>query len=261
MLRDALIDPAIADVDVDSVERVVRHREILARKRMIREVFFELYLKQAELDRQYFDGVDGLRVEIGAGSSMLKSVIPDVESTDIVPSPGLDRVVDAMNLPYGDNSLRAIFGIHCFHHLDDPFKFLSELDRACRPGGGAVLVEPYYGPIASFIYKRLHPNEGFDKAGPVMRPRAGPMSGANQASSYIVFVRERQAFERKFPGLELEHMEPLTNYIRYIVSGGINFRQLLPDATIPLLKATEFALSPLRSILAIHHVLVVRKKR
>src|SRR5262245_35311523 len=98
MLRDALIDPAIA-VDVDSVERIVRHREILARKRMIREVFFELYAKQAELDRQYFGGVDGLRIEIGAGSSMLKSVIPDVESTDIVPAPGLDRVVDAMNLP------------------------------------------------------------------------------------------------------------------------------------------------------------------
>jgi SAM-dependent methyltransferase len=260
MLRDALVDPAIADVDVDSVERVARHREILARRRMIREVFFELYAKEAELDRRYFDGVGGLRVEIGAGSSMLKSVIPDVESTDIVPSPGLDRVVDAMNLPYRDNSLRAIFGIHCFHHLHDPCKFLAEVDRACAPGGGAVLVEPYFGPVASFIFKRLHPSEGFDKAGPIVRPRAGPMSGANQASSYIVFVRERQTFERSFPGLELVHMDPLSNYIRYIVSGGINFRQLLPDATIPLLKATEFALSPLRRWLSIHHVLVVRKK-
>jgi SAM-dependent methyltransferase len=261
MLRDSLIDPAIADVDVDSVERVTRHREILARKRMIREVFFELYAKQAELDRRYFDGVAGLRVEIGAGSSMLKSVIADVESTDIVPSPGLDRVVDAMNLPYQGNSLRAIFGIHCFHHLDDPFRFLSELDRACRPGGGAVLVEPYFGPVSSFIHKRLYPTESFDKAGPAVRPRAGPMSGANQALSYIVFVRERQTFERRFPGLELVHMEPLANYIRYFASGGINFRQLLPDATIPLLKAAESTLSFLRPWLAIHHIFVVRKKK
>jgi methyltransferase family protein len=261
MLRNSLIDPAIADMDVDSFERITIHREILARKRMIREVFFDLYAKQAELDRRYFDGEAGLRVEIGAGSSMLKSVIPDVESTDIVYSPTLDCVADAMNLPYRDNSLRAIFGIHCFHHLDDPFKFLSELDRVCRPGGGAVLVEPYFGPVSSFIHKRLYPTEFFDKSGPLVRPPAGPMSGANQALSYIVFVRERQAFERSFPRLQVVHMEPLPNYIRYFVSGGINFRQLLPDATIPLLKAAESTLSFLSPLLAIHHVLVLRKKK
>ena len=104
MLRHFLFDPAIAATDLDSSDRIVRHREILARKRMIREVFFEIYAKQDELDRRYFGTTVGGRVEIGAGSSLLKTRFPDVESTDVVASPGLDRVVDAMSMPYADNS-------------------------------------------------------------------------------------------------------------------------------------------------------------
>ena len=260
MFRKLLFEPAIAEVDFDSIDRIIIHREILARKRMIREVMFEIYSKQDELDRQYFGAVTGRRVEIGAGSSLMKTLFPDVESTDILPCPGLDRVLDAMNMPYDDRSVRAVFGINSFHHFNDPYKFLRELVRVCRPGGGAVLVEPYFGPVGALICKHLYLFEGFDKKAAAVRSPSGPISGANQALSYIVFVRDRPKLTEIVPELEVVHMEPLTNYIRYFASGGITFRQLLPNATIPLLKLAESALSFLRSSLAIHYVLVVRKK-
>ena len=86
------------------------------------------------------------------------------------------------------------------------------------------------------------------------------MKGANQALSYIVFVRDRARFETTYRGLEIVHQEPLKNYLRYLVSGGLNFRSLLPDASIPALRFLEACLVPMNRILALHHVVVLRKK-
>jgi hypothetical protein len=95
-------------------------------------------------------------------------------------------------------------------------------------------------------------SEHFDKSRPAVVAAGGPISGANQALSYIVFVRERDRLARQFPGFELVEMEPITNFVRYIVSGGVNFRQLL--------KGLEAVLSPLRCALALHQLIVVRKR-
>jgi hypothetical protein len=122
------------------------------------------------------------------------------------------------------------------------------------------LIEPYHGPVASLLFKHLFSNEGFDKAAPAIGEHGGPMSDANQALSYIVFNRERAEFEARFPQLELVANEPIDNYVRYLVSGGVNFRQLLPDAAIPALRLVEKGLRPLRKALALHHVLVIRKR-
>ena len=259
-LRDLLADPRLDSVNVDSVDRIVKHREILLDKRMIREVFFEIYRLLQKTEAEYFGVEPGQQIEIGSGSSLLKNIVPTVELTDLVPYEGLDRVVDAMNMPYEAGSLKTVFGIHCFHHLPDPFKFLSEVSRVCRPGGGAILVEPYFGPVASVVFKHLFSNEHFDKAGPAILPHAGPMTGANQALSYIVFKRDRDKLSKMFPELEIVSMEPIGNYMRYLLSGGVNFRQLMPDASIPMLKMVESALWPLRRVLALHQIIVVRKR-
>jgi SAM-dependent methyltransferase len=259
-LRELLFDPSVASVDVDSVDRIVKHRELLLRKRMIREVFFEIYALLRDAEARYFSAGTGRKIEIGSGSSLLKTVMPEVDLTDVVPYEGLDRVVDAMDMPYEDGSLKTVFGVHCFHHLSDPYKFLSEIERVCSRGGGAILVDPYFGPVASLIFKRLFTNEHFDKSGPAVVDHGGPMSDANQALSYVVFRREIGAFVQKFPNLELVAMEPIGNYVRYLISGGVNFRQLLPDLSIPALKLLESALWPLRHTLALHHIIVVRKR-
>ncbi len=127
-------------------------------------------------------------------------------------------------------------------------------------GGGAILIEPFHGPFAAFLYRRLFKSEGFDMQFPSWEtPSTGPMNGANQALSYIVFVRDKEAFERNHPALKIVHQEICGNYLRYLISGALNFPQLFPDALIPVLKVTEKLLHPLRRVLALHHIVVLRR--
>ena len=261
MLSDLLMDPRIKDIDVDSEDRIIKHREILLSKKMIRDVFYEIYNEVLRLEREYFsEAGEGVRLEIGAGSSLMKEIDPDIKLSDVVTQPGHDMIVDAQNMPFEPNEVKTVFGIHCFHHIPDPYKFLSEIVRTAKPGGGTILVEPYYSPTSAVLFKHLFSNEDYDKNGPSRQDVSGPMSDANQALSYVVFKRELAYFEEHFPELEIVHEAPLRNYIRYLVSGGINFRQLLPNFMSPVLRGTEFVLSPLAGLLALHHVTVIRKR-
>ena len=157
-------------------------------------------------------------------------------------------------------SVRVIYAQNAFHHFPQPERFLGELERVLSLGGGAVMLEPFYGPAATFLFKRLFRTEAFDKTFPAWdTPASGPMGGANQALSYVVFVRDRARFESRFPSLRVVHDQPVDNYLRYLISGGLNFRQLLPDAAAGALRLVERGLSPINRVLALHHVVVVKK--
>lgn len=261
-VRRWLAEPRLAGIDVDGAGLVEAHRRILASKPLTRRVFVELYGACMNADRRWFEGAgDGLRVEIGAGSSFFKEVCPGLITSDIKPAPGLDMVVDAQAMPFEAGSVRAVFGIHCFHHLPQPERFFAELVRVVRPGGGCVLVEPYYGPLAAAFFRRVFESETFDAAQPGWTtPATGPMRGANQALSYLVFVRDRAEFERRYPELEIVERRPLTNWARYLLSGGVNFRSLAPGWADPALRAGEWAISPLARWLALHHITVIRRR-
>jgi SAM-dependent methyltransferase len=246
-------------VDVDSPERMLVHQQMLARKRMMRDVFSEFHHVFNRLDKKYFSA-QGLKIELGAGVAAIRNSYPDVLATDIVNGPGLDRTLNAQEMDLPDKSVRTLYGQNCFHHFPEPEKFFAEAERVLAPGGGIILLEPYYGPFASFLYKRLFKTEGFDKNFPDwITPVLGPMNGANQALSYIVFVRDRALFEKKFPKLKIVHQEPCQNHFKYLLSGGLNFIQLLPDWMSPVVTVIEKILSPLGRWIALHHIVVLRK--
>ncbi len=253
-------DPLIEDINIDGEDRLTAHRRMLSHKQVLRDVFLDFHLLFRKLDEKYFLA-EGKRIEIGAGIAPIRDTFPDVLATDIVRGDHLDRVLDAENMDLPDNSVRVIYGQNCFHHFPHPDQFFSELDRVLAPGGGAILLEPYYGPFASFLYKRLFKTEGFDKEFPSWEtPVTGPMNGANQALSYIIFQRDRAIFERKHPALKIVHQQVCHNHLKYLVSGGLNFRQLLPNWVVPAVGILQFILRPLDRWLALHHVVVIRKK-
>jgi SAM-dependent methyltransferase len=256
-----LREPALAQLDLDGADRLQAHRAILDGKPMLRAVFEEMHALFLELDRRHLSGA-GLSVELGAGVFPIRESRRDVLATDVVSSPHLDCVVDACAMPFADGAVRAIFGQNAFHHFPRPRRFFAELTRVLAPGGGAILLEPYHGWLASWLYPRLFASEGFDKCYPDWDvPATGPMNGANQALSYITFERDRERFEAEFPALRLVHSEPVTNYVRYLLSGGLNFRQLVPGWTVPVLRAVERLLRPASSALALHHVIVLVRER
>lgn len=251
--------PVVENIDVDGDERFLIHDKMLARKRMLREVFIDFHHIFNRLDERFLSA-GGIRVELGAGVAPIRDSYPDVLATDIVPSQKLDRVINAENMDFGDGSVRVIFGQNCFHHFPHPDHFFHELERVVPSGGGAILLDPYYGPLASFLFKRLFKTEGYNKDYPSWdTPVSGPMNGANQALSYIVFVRDKHEFEQQFPALKIVHTELCANYLKYLVSGGLNFRQLCPDWASRIISLVQCILSPLNRWLALHHVIVIRK--
>lgn len=259
-LRDSLADPRLKGVSIDDPLIIQKHREILREKRAMQQVFREFYDLCYGLDERYFHGA-GHRVEIGAGSSFFKQVYPSITSTDIKPVEHLDMVVDALDMPFEDGSVRAFYCVNCFHHFPDPRKFFSELERTLYPGAGCVLIEPYFGLVASWFYRHLFDVEHFNKSQPAWdETQEDEFVGANQALSYVVFFRDRETFDREFPGLEIVSTRTLDNYMRYLLSGGLNFRQLVPDFALGAVRLLEKCFFLFHGQLALHHAILIRKK-
>ncbi len=246
-------------MDVDSVGRLELHRKMLDKKSMLREVFTEFHHSFRRLEHKFLSG-EGVKVELGAGVSPMRDSYPEVLATDIVAAPQLDKVVNAEAMDFPDCSVKVIYAQNCFHHFPNPDRFFQELDRVLVHGGGAILLEPYYGPFATLLYKRLFSTEGFDKTYPTWEtPSTGPMNGANQALSYIVFIRDKKLFESNHPNLKIVHKELAGNYLKYLLSGGLNFRKLLPDSCSSWVRQLEKVISPLNKWIALHHIVVIRK--
>lgn len=258
-ILDLFRDPSIDGLNVDGIARLEAHAAILARKRMLREVFAEFHHNFDRLDKRFFT-TTGARIELGSGISPMRNSYPDVLATDIVPGPNTDRVLDAEKMELPDRSVRAFFAQNSFHHFPHPDRFFDEVERVVAPGGGVVLLEPYYGPAANFLFRRLFRTETFDKDSASWDAEvSGPMTGANQALSYLVFFRDRDAFQQKHPTLKIVHHELCSNYLMYLLSGGLNFRQLVPDWMHPVVDVAQWLLSPLNPWLALHHLVVLRK--
>lgn len=259
MLLDRLRDPLLNGMNVDGEGRLALHRKMLEKKRMLRVAFADFHHIFRNLEQKFLSG-EGTKVELGAGISPMRDSYPEVLATDIVAANHLDKVINAEAMEFPDKSIKVIYGQNCFHHFPHPTLFFDELNRVLVPGGGAILLEPYYGPFASFLYKRLFRTEGFDKTYPSWdTPVVGPMNGANQALSYIVFVRDKELYETRYPDLKIVHQEIVGNYLKYLISGGLNFRQLLPDSCTEFVGLLEDFFSPLNKWVALHHVVVIRK--
>jgi len=260
-IANFLVEPELRGMDIESPKRIELHSKILARKKMMLEVFQMFYNICIKLDQQYLNDTPGLRIELGAGVSLFNKYYPDVKITDIKPAEHLDAVIDAQKMDFEDSSIHSFFGLNFFHHLPDPNLFFQELLRVVYPGGGCVLIEPYYGPVASFMYNKLFATEIFDKKEKSWNSVSrGAMIGANQALLYNILIRDRAKFLTLYPDLEILKVMPIPNFMRYLISGGLNFRQLCPNSFAWLVVLAEKILYPLKSIFALHYAVVLRKK-
>ena len=259
-IADLLRDSSLKDMDVDGEDRMVRHRMILSGKPMLQAVFAQFHDLFRTLEQRYLTG-KGRQIELGAGVAPMRDSYPEVLATDVVAGAGLDFELNAQAMALEAASVRVFYAQNCFHHFPDPERFFAELERVLAPGGGAILLEPYYGWFASFLYPRMFSTESFDKNHPSWKAEScGPMHGANQALSYIVFIRDRERFETSFPSLEIVAQQRVSNYLKYLISGGLNFRSLLPSVLSPLVDFMQFCLRPFDRWLCLHHIIVLRRR-
>src|SRR5262249_4673893 len=146
---------------------------------------------------------EGGVLELGSGAGFLEEFIPGLITSDVFPSPGVQRVIDARALPFGAGELKAIVMTDVLHHIARPRGFLREADRCVRPGGVVSMIEPWVTPWSRVVYGRLHHEPFRPGAAEWEFPEAGPLSGANGALPWIMFARDRAVFEREFPSWKI----------------------------------------------------------
>jgi SAM-dependent methyltransferase len=249
-LKSWLAEPLTRGLDLDDPRTTVLRRDILRRKPFLRRIYDEWY-------RQIVAAVPpgaGEVLELGSGAGFLKQYLPGVITSDVFACPGVDRIVDAQALDFAPRSLRAIIMIDVLHHLPQVRRFFAGAARRVRSGGRIVMIEPWMTAWSRFVYRHLH-HEPFDPAVEHWEfPAGGPLSGANGALPWIIFARDRAQFEHEFPQWRLDVLELLMP-IRYLLSGGMSVRGLMPGWTFTAWRWVERVLHPLRPGLAMFALL------
>ena len=186
---------------------------------------------------------EGPIVELGAGAGFMKEYIPELIASDKLIVPELSVSLDAHQLPFDKGRLKAIVMIDVLHHLSRPGNFFSEVARCLRLGGVVIMIEPWVTLWSKLVYGRLH-HEPFD---PDISdwgfPESGPLSGANGAMPWIILERDLPKFIEEFPQLKLGSVKLLTPF-RYLLSGGISLRPLMPAWSFEVFRRFESIFKP-----------------
>ncbi|MEZ6089651.1 MAG: class I SAM-dependent methyltransferase [Pirellulaceae bacterium] len=211
--------------ELDDPSRGSKLAEIILRKPALRNLYLEVYQRYARVLAQCPS--DGLAIELGAGAGFAKQVIPELVTADVLPYSTVEIVFDACRMPFDDNSLRFVCMLNVFHHIADIPTFLRECRRCLKPGGRMLIVDQFPGWISHWVLQYFH-HEPYNPASQEWGfASSGPLSGANGALAWIVFIRDRELFEQRFPELRIVDITSHTP-LRYWASGGLKWWSMIP---------------------------------
>ena len=177
---------------LDSPQRIAEIRAVIEAKPALRRFYADVYARYAASLAQCPN--QGLALELGSGGGFAQQVVPQLVTTDVLPYVGVDRVVDATRMPFEDASVRFIGLLNVFHHIPDVVAFLCETVRCLAPGGRLLLIDQPPGWIGKPVLRYLHHEPFCPSAKDWRFESTGPLSGANGALAWIVFMRDRGKF-------------------------------------------------------------------
>lgn len=238
-----------------SFEILDERRRVWTSKPIIRKLYKKWYSHIQEALRP------GRTLELGGGSGNLREFLPEAITSDIVFAPWLDAVMDAQALAFKKESLDNIVLFDVLHHLSAPALFFQEVQKVLRPGGRAVLMEPYVSPLSFPVYRFVHA-EGMRWDADPFRTKAmknkEPFEG-NQALPTLIFERHREQFNKRFPHLEILQEDKM-DFFLYPLSGGFHNPCLCPRVLWRPLEFLEGVLRPFKSLLAFRLFIVLEKR-
>jgi len=210
------------------------HRDTILRKRPLKKLYTEWY---SNFSKELISLPNETFVEIGSGGGFFKQLEPSAICSDVIDLPTNDLTFSALEFPFDNQSVGGIFMIDTMHHIPDSARFLDEANRVLAVNGVIMMIEPANTIWGRFIYKNFH-HEAFNPKGDWTIPDTGPLSGANGALPWIVFIRDYSLFKAKYPDLEIakiDYINPLT----YLLTGGVSHSQFLPSFMFPLVRALD----------------------
>lgn len=240
--------------NVNSNKVLLSDRRLIRQRGYLNKIYRDFY---AEFKKSKVP--NGKLIEIGSGAGFIKEIIPSVITSDVVKGPDIDKVFFAEKIPFKSSSVAAFFMIDTLHHIKDVEIAFKEMERCLKRNGKIVMIEPYNSWWGYIIYKYLH-YEHFDpKAGWKVEGR-GRMSDSNTALPWIIFVRDRKIFQKKFPELIIDSVKPFMP-ITYLVSRGLLKPQLLPTFTYGWVKFIEKLFSPLNKYVGMFVIIELHKQK
>ena len=225
-----------SEFHLDDPRRTIEHGEIIKNKPFLRRIYIDWY---SEFIRCTNEIPDGKILEIGSGGGFLKELLPQVITSDVLELPNCDMTFSAEKLPFEKEELSAIFMINVLHHIPDPENFFNEANL-------------------KLIYKNFH-HEAFDEKASWKLNSIGPLSSSNQALPSIIFERDRIVFNQKYPKLQILRLKYHTPF-RYILSGGVSKKPLLPYFTYPIISKFEKLLQPINKLIGMFMTIEIEKK-
>jgi SAM-dependent methyltransferase len=252
LLRNMLAHPLTRGLDIDSPSTTILRRRIVRDKAFLRQLYEEWYRR---IGANLPTG-NGEILELGSGAGFMNEYIDGLITSEIFATPGASVILDATKLPFAKSSLRAIVMTDVFHHIAAPRAFFAEAVRCLKPGGAVVMIEPWVSPWSRFVYRRFHHEPFEPEAERWEFPATGPLSGANGALPWIVFDRDRAAFEREFPQLRIRGIQPMMP-IAYLLSGGVAMRSLMPGFTYRFWRKLENAVGTITETMAMFAMIVI----
>lgn len=226
--------PLTCGIDVDDPQSTILRRRIIQEKGFLRRLYCEWY--SLICDRLPSEKTDVL--EIGSGAGFLQEFLPQVITSEVFSLAGVERVEDATDLSFEDASLDAIVMTDVLHHVPDVGGFLHEAARTLRDGGRVLMVEPWVTRWSTWVFQNFHHEPFLPETADWRLPDGGPLSMANGALPWMVFVRDRAQFEVQAPELRIASIEPLMP-VSYLASGGISMRALLPGVCYRTIRKVE----------------------
>ena len=247
--------PLTRGADLDDPRTTGLRRRIIREKKALRAIYDAWYrILAAALP----EGTERV-LELGSGGGYFGEVVPGAIRSELFPCPWLDVALDGQELPFADGSLRGIAMTNVLHHLPRPSRFFVEASRCVRPGGVVAMVEPWNTPWSKFVYRRFHHEPFLPDAESWEAIPGGPLSGANGALPWILFVRDRERFCREHPQWRIRSIEPLMP-LSYLLSGGVSLRTLIPAGILARWGRVERASRPLSRRAAMFAAIVLERR-
>lgn len=239
LLNSVLAHPLTKAMDIDDPRTTELRLEIIRRKPFLQKIYNDWY----RMIQSWIPAGSGGILELGSGAGYLYSFIPEVIRSEVFFCGNVDLIADARSLPIASRSLKSIVMTDVFHHIPDVSAFLREATRCLRPGGRIIMIEPWVTSWSRLIFGRFHHEPFLPNIDSWEIPAKGPLSGANGALPWIVLIRDRNRLNTEFPKLHVEVIRPIMPF-RYLVSGGISLRNLMPSASYFAWEWLERALAP-----------------
>lgn len=213
-------------------------------------------------------GDDSRGVEVGCGTGVSKFYIKakNFLLTDYSNNDWLDvKNVDALNMPFNNESFDFIISSNMVHHVPYPIKFLKEMHRLLRPGG-LILIQEINASFLMRLFLRLMRHEGYSFEIDIFNEEVvctDPRDSwsANCAIPNLLFDNENK-FRQKVSYFEIvknKHSE----FFIFLNSGGViakTFYIPMPLSLLKIIKRIDDVLVKISpKIFALQRQIVLKK--